>query len=169
MRPAVVASTLVAACTLGHCCQAAQVDLSGTTVRYLYDDTQPALALLGAPSLLGDTLRFLPANLSVSAPDEGVTGARNLDLVLRLRVEPLAVLALSQARFELSGLRLQGVFFEPAVARTGLGYATLSDGVPVTSAQVDFPALSRAGFPAYEPWELSAPPSAGMRSNSGSS
>jgi hypothetical protein len=39
---------------------AAPVTLVGTTVNYVFDDTQAAIALFGTPTIVGDDVRFLP-------------------------------------------------------------------------------------------------------------
>ena len=61
---------------------AAPVTLVGTTVSYTYDDSQAAIALFGAPTLVGDAVRFLPTSFRAESIDGfGVNTGTNTDSV----------------------------------------------------------------------------------------
>ena len=50
----------VALWVTAHAANAGLVTLVGNSINYVYDDSQTALALFGAPRIVGDAIRFLP-------------------------------------------------------------------------------------------------------------
>lgn len=51
----------------GNAVQAASVTLCGPNICYVYEDTQAGIAYFGAPTLVGDDLRFLPTTFMAMA------------------------------------------------------------------------------------------------------
>lgn len=71
-KTGLLASLTVAAAALAGGAHAATVTLCGPTICYEYDDAQAAAAAFGQPTLIGDSLRFLPADfLAISANGAG--------------------------------------------------------------------------------------------------
>lgn len=86
MRSLVSASSLVALMTMtplaGH---AITVTTCSTNVCYEYDNTQGAVAYFGLPTLIGDTMRFLPANFRAeSLNTQGVVSTSSTWLFTRV-------------------------------------------------------------------------------------
>lgn len=70
-KSAIFASLTTTAAALAVSAQAATVTLCGPTICYEYDDAQVAAAAFGQPTLVGDTLRFLPAEFIALSADGG--------------------------------------------------------------------------------------------------
>lgn len=71
-KTGLLASLTVAAAALAGGAHAATVTLCGPTICYEYDDAQAASAAFGQPTLIGDSLRFLPTDfLAISANGTG--------------------------------------------------------------------------------------------------
>ncbi|MCC5794952.1 MAG: hypothetical protein JJT85_09480 [Chromatiales bacterium] len=65
--------TTMAAGLMASAAHSATVTLCGPTICYEYDEAQAAIELFGAPELIGDGLRFLPASfLALSANGAGI-------------------------------------------------------------------------------------------------
>jgi hypothetical protein len=80
-----LASLTVAAAAFGGAAHAASVTLCGPTICYEYDDAQAAAAAFGQPTLIGDSLRFLPASfLAASANGAGFDWESATFLVSRI-------------------------------------------------------------------------------------
>ena len=72
-----VKSILVGAALLAvPAANAAPVTLIGDTINYVYDDSQAGLALFGAPTIIGDVVRFLPTGFRAQSTNgSGFSGA----------------------------------------------------------------------------------------------
>lgn len=71
-KSGLLASLAAVAAAFGGAAQAATVTLCGPTICYEYDDAQVAAAAFGQPTLVGDSLRFLPTEfLALSANGAG--------------------------------------------------------------------------------------------------
>lgn len=159
MLKRLVQAVLLGLTLLAGSAQALMVELVGGSVRYTFDDRQPALALLGTPSLDGDTLRFTPSDLSVATPDDGAFGVDTQRLKFGVRVEALRGGTLSRGSGQVGGLHQETVFFEGAAARTGFAYAITVGGNPVESGQIQFGPETSPAFAGYDVWALNSNPS----------
>lgn len=103
-RPGLIATTFVlSGLLLGTSApaSAATVTLCGSSVCYEYDDAQSGLALFGAPTLVGDSLRFLPteflaAALSSGAPVDLTTATFLIDRAYSVGGAPLADVSVTE-------------------------------------------------------------------------
>jgi hypothetical protein len=66
---AFLAASLLFAICVTQTARAAAVSQCGPTICYAYDDAQAAVGLYGQPTLIGDSLRFLPQNFRAQSDD----------------------------------------------------------------------------------------------------
>jgi len=70
---AIWAGALLSAIFASQTVSAASVTQCGPTICYTYEDDQAAVGLYGTPTLIGDSLRFLPENFRAQSDDgEGI-------------------------------------------------------------------------------------------------
>jgi hypothetical protein len=68
-KKAFLAGTLLSVIFVTQTASAASVTQCGPTICYAYDDAQAAVGLYGTPTLIGDSLRFLPQNFRAQSDD----------------------------------------------------------------------------------------------------
>lgn len=68
-RQAITAGIFLSAMIVTQTASAASVTQCGPTICYKYDDAQAAVGLYGTPTLIGDSLRFLPENFRAQSDD----------------------------------------------------------------------------------------------------
>lgn len=66
-----VAATCAISGAASSTASAAVIDVCGPNVCYEYDDAQAAVALMGVPTLVGDSMSFLPYSFSAQSTDSG--------------------------------------------------------------------------------------------------
>lgn len=155
MHPLASGVVLTALTALATAAPAATVTLQGDTVDFLFDTSQPALSLLGSPTVEGDTLDFLPAGFEISTSGAGgevVTLSQSLEVTVRAREG----LSLDAGAFTLTGLHSEAVF-DPDVpggarAETGLSLAGTINGTPVLEESRVLGERSTEGGPSLQPW-----------------
>lgn len=60
---------------------AASVTQCGPTICYTYDDAQAAVGLFGQPTLIGDSIRFLPPNFRAQSDDGALTDTATANFI----------------------------------------------------------------------------------------
>ena len=140
---------------------AATVTLTGDTVVYEYDDQQAALALFGAPTIIGDGVRFLPQSFRAQS-NEGIgsTTGTNIDLVTANFVfdrvytkngNSIQTIAVGEfGDYDISGGDSVSAALLLTVANNAVVWDFKSDDNPVP----EFNASGDSGGP--QTWELSA-------------
>ena len=68
-KKSLCAAAFLSAIFLTQSVNAASVTECGPNICYAYDDAQAAVALYGTPTLIGDSLRFLPQNFRAQSDD----------------------------------------------------------------------------------------------------
>jgi hypothetical protein len=68
-KKSLCAAAILSAIFVTQSVNAASVTQCGPTICYAYDDAQAAVGLYGTPTLIGDSLRFLPQNFRAQSDD----------------------------------------------------------------------------------------------------